>query len=152
MLRPSTRVLLVAFVSATSLFGCGSAPPATDILGVITLDGKKAKVPGHLEIDFVDCTGKRNIARIEEDGTYHVGGVAAGETKVYFISIGREALDMASRGVGYVSMKADGPQQELVPDIPNPIPLKMREALTSGLTFTVKPGQKNAFDFNIPPP
>jgi hypothetical protein len=139
--RPVSLTLLA--LAACAFTGCGG-PFDAAVSGVVTLDG--VAVPGGTVTFNPVQGGPAAYARIDEDGAYTVqtgseAGLPSGEYQVTVSANEPPTTEQISRG---------GP-----PPSGKPItPLWYRLKDTSGLRFTVQPGN-NEFDLkltSVPPP
>jgi hypothetical protein len=137
------------------LAGCSAIAPAkVDVSGNITLAGKAPRVPGRLEIAFACPDGAVATAVVDETGAYRAEGVTSGESRVYFVYVTRAAIEQGNgNGSGRKLAKPDpgktGTPKQWGPEIPNPVPEKLRQATTTDLVFKVEPGKENVFDYDL---
>lgn len=145
-------------VLLAALAGCGGSSAKTDVTGTIKLKGQPPKFTG-LQVIFLHPDGTQVAAPVNEDGTYKAEGVPSGEVRVCFAYITPDAAQMGAEfKAGAPRMKKPGEKPDApkpkAPGTPgpatSPIPQKLRDHTTSGLTLKVESGKSNTFDYDIP--
>jgi len=117
--------LVLAFLGLAAA-GCGGDKPAGSVAGTVKYNGSPVTMG---DVNFVSKTGAAAMAKIDEAGGYKVDGkLEAGEYKVY---------------VTPPSPEPPVPGVAPPPLPPFPVPAKYRDATTSGVTVTVKPGRND---------
>ncbi len=149
--RRTPALLLACGLAAVALSGCAGGGTAS-VSGTIKLRGQVPNVKG-LSIAFFGPEGSVAAALINPDGTYKALGVPVGDVKVGFFIQPQEGAPQP-QVVGPASRLprpgASGPKGGGVA-AQNPIPEKLRDGGTSGISFTVKSGGDNVFDYDIKP-
>jgi hypothetical protein len=133
-------------LSALALVGCGQSTGS--VKGKVYYQDK-ALTTG--DVTFLGADNQVATARIQSDGSYEVGKVAAGEAKIgVAVSTGKvmvpagKVMDPAKMGA------ADKTKEEAPPAVKAvPIPDKYANVNDSGLKYTVKPGPQD-FDIKLP--
>ena len=144
-------VVVVAACAPAALLGCG--PSTAEVSGTLTLNGRPPKLQG-LQITFIAADGRMASAVVGPDGEYKADAVPVGPVGVAFAyapidDIRRREQSGAKRLRPPEPGAAGPPPAE--PPAPNPIPEKLRDASTSGLTFPVESGKNNVFNYDIRP-
>jgi len=127
--------LALSLLGSTIVFaaGCGEKEKSRDfgkVKGTVTFKGKPLD---HGTVIFQHTEGPVSDARINPDGTYELNA-AVGETKV--------AVDCREPDV-----QLGGVRQEIVPG-KSIVPEKMSSIETSGLKYTIIPGE-DTFDIKL---
>lgn len=155
---PVSRVLLFACVVVLAA-GCSRTRERATIKGKVTFLGKNLTVGNVMFIADDNATGS---ATIDKDGNYVIADAPVGEVKVTVSvpSLPPGGLDMMRRMKSSPGMKGvksvdpeSGKSISIMGDIPAnivPIPTKYADSRTSGLTYTVKPGE-HTFDMVLTP-
>ncbi|HEX4607313.1 MAG TPA: hypothetical protein VH092_03830 [Urbifossiella sp.] len=138
--------------------GCGAGDGKADVSGTIKVRAKAPSMAG-LQISFMGRDGALVTAPIAEDGTYKAANVSAGENKVGFIFITKDAVrEGADAKSGGSRMKKPGGKAEQAEKYAaykeaakNPIPVALRDPSTSNLSVTVETGKNNVFDHDLQP-
>jgi hypothetical protein len=142
--RPA--LLLTGACVLAAVTGCGSPSATTDVSGTIKVKGKAPNLKGMI-IEFLAVDGRDARAPINADGTYSAQNVPTGEVAVGLIYTPVDAIKQRPKPM---LMPGKDPSAGL-PPTPNPIPVALRSASTSKLTFNVEPGKNNVFDYDVQP-
>jgi len=124
-------IVLLAALAVSS--GCGQKEKSRDfgkVKGTVTY---KNKPLDHGSVIFQHVEGPVSDARINPDGTYELNA-AVGDTKV--------AVDCREPDI-----KLEGVREEVIPG-KSLVPEKMSNAETSGLKYTIVPGE-DTFDIKL---
>jgi hypothetical protein len=111
-----------------------------DVSGKVTYKGK-ALVWGTVQFEGSDNALKQG--NIKSDGTYTIHGLAIGEARAAVSSINPKSSDFQLRGP---AAKARTPRHDVKGWFP--IPEKYDTPFTSGLVYTIKPGE-NTIDIEL---
>lgn len=150
--------VLIAFLVVLS--GCDTGPKRAAIKGKVTLDDKP------LTVGNVMFLGKENFsgtAAIDKDGNYSLADAPVGEVQVS-IDVprlppgGLEMMRRMKNNPGTkdtASVDPNDPSKRIgimgnIPENVVPIPDRYRDPKTSGLTYTVKPGEQT-YDIKLTP-
>lgn len=137
--RPLTKnrsitLTLACLLIASALPACGSGPSPVNpihVSGKITLDGRPWPRPGMLAFEPVDGNGKVAVALFEKDGTFNLTSVDLKEG----IYPGRYRISVTCWMVE-PTVDETGALRGGKSCVPEPY----RQAKTSDLNFSVKPG------------
>jgi hypothetical protein len=135
------------------LAGCSDSNSKVDVTGKITWAGKEPNIHG-LQIVFLGMDGSTIAAGVGVDGTYQAAAVSTGEAKVYFSAMTQDQFESAAQVKGPRLQKPGGvaaTPKAAAGNFPktNPLPMHLRDPLSSKLTVQIAGGKPNTFDYDI---
>ena len=152
------RVMLAFAFLITSLAGCGGGGSnLVPVTGTVTYQGKPL---ANATVTFIpQGDGSLGVASTGEDGTFRIEtggefGVAPGMcsvtvTKMESSGGGQAALEKMSEAERQKMMMSGKSQSIISGTAKSVIPAQYGNALTSGLTFDVKPEAENNFPITL---
>lgn len=127
--RP-TRALrggILMFIGTLFVLGCGAGQkPTGTVNGKVTYNGGPVKSGS---VNLISTTGSADMAELDENGTFKMGPIEAGDYKVYIMPPIPKQLPPGS--------KAPPPPAKFE------IPKKFQDPGSTTLTLTVKSGQND---------
>jgi hypothetical protein len=144
-----SALLLTAVCAPAILPGCG--PSTAPVSGFVAYGGHAPQFKG-LQITFIAADGRMASAPVGEDGSFTADAAPVGKVGVAFVYTPPDDVQRAKSGSKLPQPGAGAPNiGPRAAAAPNPIPVRLRDASTSQLTFQVDPGKKNTFNYNIEP-
>jgi hypothetical protein len=139
MFRRSSLTFLGLVLLLSMLSGCTGKPPAAEIEGKVTYQGKPVR-GARITFQAAVYNPQLNSAYtvVDQDGTYSLRGIPIGAVQV--------AIDPEYTRTDLIPSWPGPP--ETVPYVYIPVPSKYHSLKTSGLVLNVKPG-KQSQDFKL---
>jgi hypothetical protein len=143
------RLSAFAAMCLVAAVGCSKGSDTAEVSGTIKRGGKAPKIE-RLQIAFQGGTENKLVtAPVALDGKYTATGVPTGEVKIGFVYTAPATLTKAQKP----RLPQPGSKTtdvEPSKEVPNPIPLPLRDPSTSKISFVVEAGKPNVFDHDLP--